>query len=176
MIKFDANPNCGQLNPDERRLLYNTVLEYKPLVAFEVGTWEGGGSTYFIASAMVQNDFGTLYTVECDEECYRKAIDNFAVWPNQGSRVVFNFGRSGDMFPRILVTTGRADLVFLDGCNDAETTRADYMMFLPYMLPGSVLACHDWEETKMDYVRRASMFDGFWVTERQHSLTIMKRK
>jgi len=49
---FSRDRMEGQLTEVERKTLYDTVILSHPSVVFEVGTWCGGGSTYFIASAL----------------------------------------------------------------------------------------------------------------------------
>src|SRR5574340_724385 len=39
----------GQMYIADRRGLYEAILEFQPHNCFEIGTYTGGGSTYFIA-------------------------------------------------------------------------------------------------------------------------------
>jgi len=60
---FEGHPKLkGQLWFEDRKLVYHTVRTYKPLYCFEIGTWNGGGSTLFIAQALFENGMGKLYT------------------------------------------------------------------------------------------------------------------
>jgi nucleoside-diphosphate-sugar epimerase len=58
----------GQLNEAERRLITEAITgaAKKPLVAIEVGTWLGGGSTLHILRALEQNGTGHLWGIEAD--------------------------------------------------------------------------------------------------------------
>ena len=154
MMDFAVNQNCGQMTTAERELLYNTVVGCRPAIAFEVGTWEGGGSTYFISGALVDNNYGILYTIERDLVAHQRAKDNFFLWPQHAQHSILFNGESQIIFPPILRSLGQADFVFLDGENDPESTVRDYQMFLPYMFAGSMLACHDWTAPKMERLKQ----------------------
>ena len=56
--------NPGQMYWRERKAIYETIISFKPNRCFEVGTYNGGGSTYFVSSALHHNNFGKLYTSE----------------------------------------------------------------------------------------------------------------
>ena len=62
----------GQLNEAERRLITEAITgaAKKPLVAIEVGTWLGGGSTLHILRALEQNGTGHLLGIEADRSIY----------------------------------------------------------------------------------------------------------
>ena len=64
----------GQLTQKERRLLYAAIICNRPRIALEIGTWNGGGSTYFISSAMNNVGKGSLHTVEANKEQYDHAV------------------------------------------------------------------------------------------------------
>lgn len=71
---YEGNSNIkGQLWYQERKLLYNTVRKYKPIHCYEIGTWKGGGATYFIAQALHDNGKGILNTIEINKDFYNEA-------------------------------------------------------------------------------------------------------
>lgn len=153
-MDFSVRFNQDGLDPKENKALYRAVLDKKPNVVFEVGTRRGGGSTYYIASAMAENDQGTLYTIECDSECYKQGV---ALYDGQlkhlAPYVKLHLGKSHEVFPALLQTMGSVDMVFLDGEENADQTMREFDMFLPKLLPGSLLACHDWSIHKMSKLR-----------------------
>lgn len=68
-VFFDGDSNLiGQMWLAERQALYEAVLRRKPKRCFEIGTWTGGGSTFFIVSALKEAGGGRLYTIEADDE------------------------------------------------------------------------------------------------------------
>lgn len=158
----------GQLWYAERRLLYTTVLRTAPRVVFEIGTWEGGGSTLFIARALSEIGAGVLHTVELDEDRARMARSSFdAHLPELAGYVRFHHGSSTDVIPSLLTTEGRCDLLFLDGAQDARQTMQELKMFLGHLAPGSVVVAHDWDNEKMAEVRPMLEADSrFDIVER----------
>ena len=144
----------GQMWMEERRLLFETVLSARPKVAFESGTWEGGGSTWFIAHALKANGNGILHTAELDRRRYERAKASYEHHaPDLLEHVEFHHGDSSSVFPPILAETGRCDLLFLDGAQDPLQTSRELAIFKPYLRSGSVLVMHDWDNEKMRDVR-----------------------
>ncbi len=149
---FDLRQNrdSGQLWLLDRQLLWNTVRELKPVIAVETGTWKGGGSTFFIASAMVKNGFGKLYSVEGNPEMFNEAVKSYygstAKWPHLQPHVDFSFGDSVQIYSGLvdaLKRNGRQlDFVFLDGGEDVIA--AEFDLLAPMVRVGGVLASHDW--------------------------------
>ena len=71
--EFTYTKYNGEMLPFERFKLTNWILNIKPTIVFEVGTGNGGGSTYFIAKALKElNNDGVIYT--CDP--LRRIDDN----------------------------------------------------------------------------------------------------
>jgi len=163
-IDFYRDRNEGQLTPEERKALYTTILNEKPNVVFEVGTWKGGGSTYFISSGLYENKIGKLYTVECNKIFYDHAINLYnTTFSHLLPYVNFNYGESLIVYPEILEKISNIDFLFLDGGIVPEKTLAEYYMFMPYLKTGAILACHDWnEDNKMVKLRETILKDPSW--------------
>ena len=71
---FEGDPRCfGQLWVADRQALFDVVRRCTPRVCVEVGTFTGGGSTFFIASALKDNGGGMLFSFEIDEPLHRLA-------------------------------------------------------------------------------------------------------
>lgn len=147
----------GQLWYVERKALYSLVLSERPASCFEIGTSRGGGSTVFIASALRRLGGGHLFSAEVSEELWLGAAESFREHaPELLSHVNLLLGEYAEVFRKQLVE-GRtaADLVFLDGAEDAQETLNQYEFFLPYFRPGSWLVIHDWNTEKAREVRYA---------------------
>lgn len=54
----------GHLSPEERQYLTDFVVNTKPKIILESGTWKGGGSTLSLAKGLFHNKTGTLHTYE----------------------------------------------------------------------------------------------------------------
>lgn len=161
---FGRDPLEGQMTPEERKEIYKIVIDTKPDVVFEVGTWKGGGSTYFLSSALHENGKGTLFTIESEAEFFNHAVNlyNSTLKPLQ-PYVNFSFGQSHEVYPNLLKTLLEVnknpyswhciDIVFLDGKEDPDQTLNELNMFLPYLKVGGIVACHDWKTSKTDKIR-----------------------
>jgi cephalosporin hydroxylase len=158
---FNRDRWAGQMNPSERQLLFNLITNAKPDVVCEVGTCRGGGSTYFIARALANNEKGMLYTCETNKEFYDFARNLFATDPDfKGLEeyVEFNLGSSYDVFTKrkaigfdnVLESIGSIDVCLLDGGADRLSIVYDFAMFRPYIPVGKYLVVHDWEEKDYD--------------------------
>jgi predicted O-methyltransferase YrrM len=142
------------LDPKENKALYDAVIFNKPDVVFEVGMRRGGGSTYYIASAMAENGKGMLHTIECDPECHAQAIRLYDRQLKHLSKYVTKYlGKSHEVFPAVLSKIDKVDIVFLDGEENANSTMREFEMFLPKIPVGGILACHDWNIHKMEKLR-----------------------
>jgi hypothetical protein len=175
----------GQMNPSERELLYNLVLQEKPDVVCEVGTCRGGGSTYFIAKALQANGKGKLYTCENNREFYDYARVLYAGNPDFAGLeeyVNFNFGDSYEIFGEhgdregCLLWKICPDIVFLDGGADSIKMVYDFAMFRPYIPIGKWLVMHDWNNGKSDYIKPILNDDKDWKFVKQEiGLVVFQR-
>ncbi|MBX7185721.1 MAG: class I SAM-dependent methyltransferase [Vicinamibacteria bacterium] len=139
----------GQMWFAERRLLVRTLRAHKPRSCAEVGTWKGGGSTFFTALALHQNGAGMLHTWEVDATLSAAARHAFEHrLPELAPHVAFHVGdyRAGSC-PDSL------DCVMLDGPEDADSTLEQLRFFEPRMGAGSLLFAHDWHTEKARLIR-----------------------
>ena len=154
VVDYNQSPDVGQMLPSERQALHEKVLATKPGIVCEVGTWKGGGSTFFIASAMVRNRLGHLHTIEIDPELHATAVHEYdTAWLWLQSAVTFHLGNSLEIFPTVLAEVGQVDGLMLDGKEDSDQTVLEFQMFLPYLTPTAWVACHDWNCGKMTAMR-----------------------
>jgi predicted O-methyltransferase YrrM len=148
---LEGVPNIpGQLYRAERRALHEALVRLAPKFAFEIGTFNGGGSTFFLARAFAQLGHGKLLTIEIDPGLHARAIALYAKQlPTLRPHVEFLLGGTPDLFVPWLQQAGSAEFVFLDGAEDAAQSLAQFRFFEPWFRPGSVLAMHDWHTEKM---------------------------
>jgi len=147
---FEGHPWLeGQMWFAERRLLGQAIRAYRPISCVEVGTWNGGGSTFFTALALRENGRGMLHTWETDAALYEKARRTYQMrLPELAPYVSFHLGdfRETESPPSV-------DCLMLDGPEDAESTLEQFRFFEPRMRPGSLLLAHDWHTEKARLIR-----------------------
>lgn len=143
----------GQMWPEERKLLHNAVLDCKPAVVLEVGTWKGGGSTLQITSALLKNasqsdtpTSGVLHTCELDSSLYEEAKRNYDGIP-ESNHVKF-YNQSSDQLIGHLIENGEAEklgFIFFDGPEDPDVSINDFMTLDKYLQIGTFFCMHDWD-------------------------------
>jgi predicted O-methyltransferase YrrM len=161
----------GQLNPAERALITNSILNapVKPRVALEVGTWLGGGSTLHILRALERNGTGHLYGIEADSSIYERMVANIRkAAPEAAARFTPIFGFSEDALPKWLADQGKnlvVDFAFLDGGNNPMEQVMEFSLLDKYMPVGAQLLAHDANKRKGKYlVPYMGLLDN-WETE-----------
>ena len=156
----------GQLWYQERKALFEVVKQTRPQIMFEVGTWEGGGSTFFIAEALYRNGSGILHTTEIDRSRFKQAVKSYEQHlPHLLPHVRFHLGASTDVYKDILSEVGTVDAVLLDGEQDASKTVQEFEMFEPFMRPGAKLLMHDWGNEKMRLLRDRLASSDDWTPD-----------
>ena len=134
----------GQLLPQERSLLFDTVLKAQPKLVLEIGTWKGGGSTYQIASALFSTFSGVLHTCEVDPEFFAEAAEiyNTDKWRN----IVFCHNiPSTQLINQLIANNTIPDFIFEDGPEDPALNIADLLLLEPHLKKGTIFAAHDWD-------------------------------
>jgi predicted O-methyltransferase YrrM len=132
----------GQLWPAERQFLFESVVEERPEIVLEIGTWKGGGSTMQIAKALQKNAHGKLLTCEPDEDCFHEASKGW--W---GHPLVSVFKMTSEEMISYLIETQRIpDFIFFDGPEDANVSISDFERLEPIIKSGSTFMMHDWDE------------------------------
>lgn len=152
---YEGHPDFpGQLWLEERKLLYRTVRARRPRVCFEIGTWRGGGSTYFTCHALADNGAGVLHTIETDPAIQAEAAENYRLkTPRLTPFIRLHLGDYREVYGPLLREDPRVDMVFLDGPEDAEVNEQQFLFFQPRMKAGSILFQHDWFTEKARLVR-----------------------
>jgi len=177
---FERDRWEGQMNPSERQLLYQVVMQTKPDTVVEVGTCRGGGSTYFIACALRNLELGgKLFTCENNREFYEYARNLYATNPDFSGleqHVDFTFGTAADMAMKL---GGYIDLCLLDGGADRHSILYEFAMFRQLIPVGKFLLIHDWEEKdyeKCKLIRPILLEDTDWqLVDRNMELVVFQR-
>ncbi len=139
----------GQLNAAERRLITEAIVgaAKKPLVAVEVGTWLGGGSTLHILRALEQNGAGHLWGIEVDRSIYERMLASIrAAAPVEAKRFTPLFGFSQDVlkqWKREQPANTSVDFCFLDGGNNPREQIEEFELLDPLIPVGGQLMTHD---------------------------------
>ncbi|MEI6304733.1 MAG: class I SAM-dependent methyltransferase [Candidatus Taylorbacteria bacterium] len=153
----------GQMYMAERKALYDVVINEKPDYCFEIGTYTGGGSTYFLSKALRDNNKGKLITIESDIGLYNKAVMRYSRFIKSNRRYVeFIHSNSPDVFFDFLNKNNCKIMLFLDGSNDSRETLDQYNFFLKYFKSGSIIALHDWNSAKTAQVQPVIEQSHLW--------------
>jgi len=153
----------GQMYKAERKALYNIVKEAKPDYCFEIGTYTGGGSTFFISKALKDNNKGKLFTIESDQFLFNKAKSRYKKYlKGQFPFVEFINSSNPTVFEKFLRESNKTNIIFLDGAEDGKQTLAQYNFFKPYFRNGTILALHDWKTEKTMQVKPIILNDPHW--------------
>jgi predicted O-methyltransferase YrrM len=161
---FEGAPDIiGQMYVAERQALFNTILQFKPRHCFEVGTFTGGGSTFFIASAFRKIGAGSLFTLESNPALFSLATSAYETYLSHlMTHVSFIKGDDVELFtPHIPASTG-IEALFLDGAESTDQTLDQYRYFQPHLRSGAVMMAHDWHTDKMKKVRPLIESNRHW--------------
>lgn len=144
--------NPGQMFLAERRILFETILRHQPRHCFEIGTYTGGGSTFFLAHAFAKLGTGKVITMESDASLHEGCVAFY----RERQPELFPFAEfvRGDRVEALLPYIGdRLDCFFLDGAEDASQTVDQYRFFEQFCDQGTVMMAHDWHTEKMKGLR-----------------------
>lgn len=156
-------PLLGQMYVDERKSLYDIIVTRKPRHCFEIGTYTGGGSTYFLAKAFEKIQAGKIITMEIDPYYYNKAKNYFTKKiPKVGAHAEFILGEKAEEFDTYIKEYGKVDCAFLDGAEDGSQTLNQYNYFLPFFHTGSLLIIHDWNTEKTRLLKPVIVANKSW--------------
>lgn len=151
----------GQMYAAERKGLYDTIIKYRPSHCFEIGTYTGGGSTYFIASAFKKLGAGKLYTLEEYPFLFNLAKKKYQKFlPELLPYVEFILGDTTKSFEKYIGK--EVACLFLDGAEEAQQTLDQYNEFSPYFKSGTILMIHDWNTEKTVAVKPLILADNRW--------------
>ena len=175
---FNRDRMEGQMNPEERELLYRLVLENEPHICVESGTCLGGGSTYFVASALYNLDAGgVLHTVEIFDEFFdraKKLYRNDLAYLNPF--VKFHRGNTLDTLKYLAITLPKIDFAVLDGGACPVKILYDYCLLRDSIPVGGIACFHDWDSKKGTLIKPLMEADEDWrLIEKQIELAAWRR-
>ncbi len=144
----------GQMFSIERDLIHQSVLENKPQNVYECGTWYGGGSTYYIATALYKNRNGHLNTFEIDLGVLQTAIKDYSIEaPHLLPYITFNHF---DCKQYLEGHKPQIDFFLSDGPDEPTYTLSLIQLVEKLIVPGGILVLHDWKD-------KATREDGSFV-------------
>jgi predicted O-methyltransferase YrrM len=153
----------GQMYKAERKALYDAIRDQKPDYCFEIGTYTGGGSTFFISKALKDNNKGKLFTIENYQPLYQKAVKRYKKFIKENYPFIdFILSSTPEVFTKYLNEENKSHMIFLDGAEDGQQTLEQYNFFKPYFKKGTILALHDWNTEKTVKVKPVILSDSHW--------------
>jgi predicted O-methyltransferase YrrM len=156
------DPMHGQIEAVEAHALYAHIRGSRPAVVIEIGTATGGGTTYWIASALDKNEHGMLHTIEIHRGKYHWATARYRQeMPHLLRRICFHLGNSVELLPHI--AAGRhVDFAMIDG-GSGDVPVQEIKALEDRILPGSSIAVHDWYfDGKTGKVKRYLLGSDKW--------------
>lgn len=138
-IDFTKTFYNGEMLPFERYKLYNWIIDIKPETVFEVGTGNGGGSTYYISKAIKDREFNSsVYT--CDpmrnpDENFFKEF-NFVKYYKQNSDIMIKNLINENILP---------NFIMFDGPENPEVAFNDIIYLENFIEEGTFFCMHDWD-------------------------------
>jgi hypothetical protein len=138
-IDFKNSPYPGEMLPFERFKLYNWILEAKPKIVFEVGTGDGGGSTYYIAEAIKKlNNDGVIYTCDPIRIINENILKNF-------DNIKYFQKNSNQMIKQLIENSIIPDFIMFDGPENPEIAYDDIKFLENHIKNGTYFSMHDWD-------------------------------
>lgn len=151
-----AAANNGQLRPAERCMVFVVTLAVQPERVLEIGTFKGGGSTFFCAAALHCLGRGKITTVEVDPLLHEAARWRYEKHkPALYKYIEFLLGDSAEIVPEL----PPPDLVIMDGGDRYK----DAVAVDSIAKPGCVLLFHDWKHYKERAGREYLLSHGWAV-------------
>jgi hypothetical protein len=134
----------GHLHPPERKLLNDTIIELKPQLCLECGTWAGGGSAFSIVSGLHANNKGILHTFEVNKGLHDMAVKAYQT--EVPEMLPFIKLYLEDFYDGVILRDFQnVDFCFFDGPEDSEYSMKILQMMEPRIKIGGFIALHDWK-------------------------------
>lgn len=129
----------GEMLPYERFKLTQWVTSINPKVVFEVGTGNGGGSTYFIAKALKElNNGGVIYT--CDPI---RVINNDML--KEFNNIIYYQLTSNEMLEKLTNENIKPNFIMFDGPENPEIAYNDIKFLENHIDNDTYFSMHDWD-------------------------------
>jgi hypothetical protein len=129
----------GEMLPYERFKLTEWVKFINPKVVFEVGTGNGGGSTYFISKTLKElNNNGHIHT--CDP--FRTIDSNMLL---EFDNITYYQINSNEMLENLINTNIKPNFIMFDGPENPEIAYEDIKFLEQYIDNDTYFSMHDWD-------------------------------
>jgi predicted O-methyltransferase YrrM len=161
-MNFNMDSHKGQMHPKERKYLYDIILRDKPITCVECGTWKGGGSTYYISSALLHNNKGKLLSWEIEDEFYEAAVTFYKEHVNEAEYVDLFHGDFIEGMKNADIEN--IELAFLDGVSNEELQLNCFKVIEERSTSGTNVFMHDWKTNKNNLVKKHIKNSNIWDT------------
>lgn len=150
----------GSIKKEEASFLYNLIIQEKPNIVLQVGTFLGF-STLIIAEALKHNGAGKIYTIDPEiphrkisnpvdiarKACKERELSNriefkkgwFSSVPYPSDKTISN----EVIGPALIQKIGTLDFVFIDGEHSILSTISDFAVVVNFLKVNSICAIHD---------------------------------
>ena len=131
--------SCGNVHPHTALLLFALVLNQRPKIIIETGTFYGY-STWFMAQALMAwgDEESMLYTIDRTDSLIASQVKNHP-------KVTCITGESQEELPKLLEEVGEVQLAFLDSWK--RLARHEFLTLHSYVPPGGIVVFHDSQMT-----------------------------
>jgi hypothetical protein len=138
-INFKHNDFGGEMLSFERFKLYTWICELSPKIIFEVGTGDGGGSTYYISKAIADKNINSQFYT-CDPN--RSPNDTFL---KEFKFVTYYKNNSHEMLKNLTNEKIKPNFIMFDGPENPEVAYNDIIFLESYIDDGTYFCMHDWD-------------------------------
>ena len=125
--------SCGNIHPHTAMMLFSLVLNQRPQVIVETGTFYGY-STWFMAQALQVWGEGTIYTIDNNPKLVAEEV-------LKHSNVICYKGDSRAVIPKLIEEVGEMQFAFIDSYKRIAMTEFD--LIHPHIPPGGLVVFHD---------------------------------
>lgn len=132
---------------NEGNILYNICRKLKPETILEIGTYHGFSSAYLL-SAIKDNDYGFLYSVDPHSKHLKVAHEHLKNISKYFELIeAFSSDQRFSPMPSVpeLNWDKIVDLLFIDGAHDFKSVMSDLNKFVPFVAKGGLILCHDYD-------------------------------
>ena len=144
-ITYGKDKNLSILSLEEAISVYILVLHFKPEIVVETGVSDGM-SSFFILSALNENNKGNLYSIDLPEVGMPKLYGKEPGWIVDEAlrqRWTLIYGKSESKLPPLLGNLKHVDIFLHDSEHSYTNMRLEFSMALKYMKEGSLLLSDD---------------------------------
>jgi len=187
-IKPDYNRDRmeGELDQEERETLYHSIIIANARSVLEIGTSNGGGSTYMISCALnnlssigasCSNDKSRiLKTVDNNSDRHKNAINLYTKRDLSPLGEYVRFITSDSIEYLLSISGSKFDFIFIDGSDNEKINLREYELCKSMIDPGGYISFHDYGANKTLLSKPVIEKDGSMREVRRcNSLVVFKR-